>query len=275
MGGLLFHLLHQPWALNDVGKTRIIFHVGGDGELAAGLDALNQHGFKHRPRRVDRSGVTCGTGTDDDDLGMDGGRHRGRSLSLREFGQRLGGMRSERHRGGAESANPSLGYLASYARIAIHTGEFSPPTGKLTHRTRNKVALVPAAALRLFPEIIFQALSPQDPDPACRRILTRSTSKSSAKSRPTAESPTLNWPNASAFRPRPACAGCERWRRPAISRAIADCWTRAGSASTSRGSPRCICRARPTPTCGHCRSSCAPSRWCGNAGCCRARSTSS
>jgi hypothetical protein len=37
-------------------------------------------------------------------------------------------MRPERHRGGAESANPSLSYLASYARIAIHIGEFSPPS---------------------------------------------------------------------------------------------------------------------------------------------------
>jgi hypothetical protein len=39
-------------------------------------------------------------------------------------------MRLERHRGSAESANPTLGYLASYARIAIHTGEFSPPNGE-------------------------------------------------------------------------------------------------------------------------------------------------
>src|SRR5258706_12061303 len=165
MGGLLFHLLHQPRAMNDVGKTRIIFHVGGDGELAAGLDALNQHGFKHRPRRVDRGGVTCGTGTDDDDLGMDGGRHRGRSLSLREFGQRLGGMRSERHRGGAESAKPSLGYLASYARIAIHTGGFSSPMGKMTRRTRNKIALVPVSALRLCAEIILKPCHPKDRAP--------------------------------------------------------------------------------------------------------------
>jgi hypothetical protein len=81
MGGLLFHLLHQPGALDDVGKTRIVFHVGGDGHLAAGLDALDQHGFKHRARRVDRRGVTGRTGTDDDDLGVNGGRHRGRSLS--------------------------------------------------------------------------------------------------------------------------------------------------------------------------------------------------
>ncbi len=81
VGGLLLHLLHQPRALDDVRKTRIVFHVGGDGELAAGLDALNQHRFKHRPGGIDRGGVAGRTGTDDDDLGMDGGRHRGRSLS--------------------------------------------------------------------------------------------------------------------------------------------------------------------------------------------------
>ena len=76
MGGLLFHLLHQPRALDDVGKSRIVFHVGGDGELTAGLDALNQHGFEHRARRIDRRGVTRRAGADDDDLGVDGGRHR-------------------------------------------------------------------------------------------------------------------------------------------------------------------------------------------------------
>src|SRR3981081_1952819 len=76
MGGLFFHLLHQPRALDDVRKTRIVFHVGGDGELATGLDALDQDRFKHGPRRVDRSGVAAGAGTVDYDLGMDGGRHR-------------------------------------------------------------------------------------------------------------------------------------------------------------------------------------------------------
>jgi hypothetical protein len=70
-------------------------------------------------------------------------------------------MRLEGHRGGAENANPTLGYLASYARIAIHTGEFSPPMGKMTQRTRNKIALAPAAALRLFPEIILKPCHPR------------------------------------------------------------------------------------------------------------------
>ena len=81
MGRLLFHLLHQPRALDHVGKTRIVLDVGGDGELAAGLDALDQHGLEHRARGIDRRGVAGRAGTDDDDLGMDRGRHRGRSLS--------------------------------------------------------------------------------------------------------------------------------------------------------------------------------------------------
>jgi hypothetical protein len=29
-----------------------------------------------------------------------------------------------------KGSNPTLGYLASYARIAIHIGEFSPELGK-------------------------------------------------------------------------------------------------------------------------------------------------
>ena len=102
MGGLLLHLLHQPGALDHVGKARIVFHVGGDGELAAGLDALDQDRLQHRARRIDRGGVTGRAGTDDDDLGMDGGRHR-QIPFLREFGQGLSGKRPERHRGGAES----------------------------------------------------------------------------------------------------------------------------------------------------------------------------
>src|ERR1700733_10976734 len=78
------------------------------------------------------------------------------------------------------------------------------------------------------------------------------------------ESRMLNWPNASAFLRRPACAGCGRWRRPAISRAIVGCSIRESSASMSRYLRPSICRVRPTPTCARSRSSCAPSRWCGD-----------
>jgi hypothetical protein len=37
-------------------------------------------------------------------------------------------------------SNPSLGYLASYARIAIHIREFSAQARKMAQRTRNKIA---------------------------------------------------------------------------------------------------------------------------------------
>jgi hypothetical protein len=39
-----------------------------------------------------------------------------------------------------KASNPSLRHLASYARIAIHIGEFSPEPGEMAHRTRNKIA---------------------------------------------------------------------------------------------------------------------------------------
>jgi hypothetical protein len=45
---------------------------------------------------------------------------------LREFGQRVSETRAERHPGGAESVKSKIGYLASYARIAIHVSDFSP-----------------------------------------------------------------------------------------------------------------------------------------------------
>ena len=88
MGSLLLHLLHQPGALDDVGEAGIVFHVGGDGELPAGLDALDQDRLQHRPRGIDRRGVTGRAGTDDDDLGVDGRRH-GTIRLFRGFGRAL------------------------------------------------------------------------------------------------------------------------------------------------------------------------------------------
>ena len=60
MLGLLLHLFHQPGALDDVGKARIVLDVGGDGELAAGLDALDQDRLQHGARGIDRGGVAGG-----------------------------------------------------------------------------------------------------------------------------------------------------------------------------------------------------------------------
>jgi len=49
MRGLLLHLLHQPRALDHIGEAGIVFDIGGDGQLAAGLDSLNQDRLKHCP----------------------------------------------------------------------------------------------------------------------------------------------------------------------------------------------------------------------------------
>jgi DNA-binding Lrp family transcriptional regulator len=48
-------------------------------------------------------------------------------------------------------SNPSLGHLASYARIAIHLGEFSNQVAEMAHCTRNKIARHAQAALRVLP----------------------------------------------------------------------------------------------------------------------------
>jgi hypothetical protein len=74
-------------------------------------------------------------------------------------------MRPERHRGGAESVKSKIGHLASYARIAIHIREFSPGGGKMTRRTRNKIAQVRRAALRVLLVLTPANLLSQDLDP--------------------------------------------------------------------------------------------------------------
>jgi hypothetical protein len=47
-------------------------------------------------------------------------------------------------------SNPSLRYLASYARIAIHLGKFSPQQLEMAQCTRNKIAQCVPVALRLL-----------------------------------------------------------------------------------------------------------------------------
>ncbi len=70
MLGLLLHLLHQPRALDHIGEARIVLDVGGDRELAAWLDALDQHGLQHGARGVDRGRVAGRTRSDNDHLRM-------------------------------------------------------------------------------------------------------------------------------------------------------------------------------------------------------------
>jgi hypothetical protein len=71
--GLGLHLIHQPGALDHVGEARVVLHVGGDGELAAGREARDQHWLKQSPRGVDGGGVACGTGADDGDADIANG----------------------------------------------------------------------------------------------------------------------------------------------------------------------------------------------------------
>ena len=59
MLGLLLHLLHQPGALDDVGEARVVLDIRRDGELAAGLDALHQHGLEARAGGIDGRRVAC------------------------------------------------------------------------------------------------------------------------------------------------------------------------------------------------------------------------
>ena len=58
-------------------------------------------------------------------------------------------------------SNPSLGHLGSYARFANQISEFSPGPTYFAQCTRNKIALVPAAALRLFPSLAIPGPGPR------------------------------------------------------------------------------------------------------------------
>ena len=78
MLGLGAHLLHQPGALDHLGEARIVLDVGGDGQLAAGLEAGDQHRLQQRARGIDGGGVAGGAGADDgaaDGAGFAGSGH--------------------------------------------------------------------------------------------------------------------------------------------------------------------------------------------------------
>ena len=64
MLGLGLHLLHQPRALDDVAEAGIILDVGGGGELAAGLDALDDDRAEAGARGVNGGGKPGRTGAE-------------------------------------------------------------------------------------------------------------------------------------------------------------------------------------------------------------------
>ena len=55
--GLLPHLLHQPRALDDLGKAGIVLDVGGDGHLPARLQPGDEERLQVGARRVNRRGI--------------------------------------------------------------------------------------------------------------------------------------------------------------------------------------------------------------------------
>ena len=67
MLGLLQHLLHQPRTLDGIGEARIVLDIGGDHQLAALLQAGDEHRLQHGARGIDRGGVAGRAGTDDED----------------------------------------------------------------------------------------------------------------------------------------------------------------------------------------------------------------
>ncbi len=85
MLGLGAHLLHQPGSLDHVGKARIVLHIGGDGELAARLEAGNQQRLAQRTGCVNGGRVAGRAGTNNDDRGV-AGRRLGHVLAFVGFG---------------------------------------------------------------------------------------------------------------------------------------------------------------------------------------------
>ena len=68
--GLLLELLHQLRALNALGEAGVVLDLGGDGELAAGLRAVDDERVEFGARRVDGGGQARRAGADDDDLAV-------------------------------------------------------------------------------------------------------------------------------------------------------------------------------------------------------------
>ena len=73
MLGLQPHLIHEPGALDDVGKARIVLDVGRVDELPAGMDAGDHHRLEHGAGGVDGGRIAGRAGTDDDHLGVHAG----------------------------------------------------------------------------------------------------------------------------------------------------------------------------------------------------------
>ena len=64
------HLLHEPRALDDVGKAWIVLHIGRNHQLSAGLKPRDQRRRQVRSGGIDGRRVAGRTGADDQNPGV-------------------------------------------------------------------------------------------------------------------------------------------------------------------------------------------------------------
>ncbi len=67
---LLLELDHQLRALDAFGEAGVVLDLGGDGELSAGLRAVDDEGFEVSARGVDGGGQARRPRADDDDFAV-------------------------------------------------------------------------------------------------------------------------------------------------------------------------------------------------------------
>jgi hypothetical protein len=63
---LFLHLVHELRTQDPVGEARVVLDVGGEHQLASGLEALQKQGFEVGPRGIERSREPGGAGSDHD-----------------------------------------------------------------------------------------------------------------------------------------------------------------------------------------------------------------
>lgn len=66
--GLLAHVVCEGESVDAVGKSGEVFNVGGDGELSAGLSALDDEGAEICAGGINAGGETGASGADDDEI---------------------------------------------------------------------------------------------------------------------------------------------------------------------------------------------------------------
>jgi hypothetical protein len=67
-GGLLLHELHELRAQDPFGEAGVVLHLGGQHQLAPGLQPLEHQWLEVRPGGVERRGETRGARADDHDV---------------------------------------------------------------------------------------------------------------------------------------------------------------------------------------------------------------